>query len=89
MSLQMSDSSDVLLKPSRVEILGFFGQRISVLLPTPLTNSAMMRTLTAHCQWEDVTVQERTGHSSSYAEAKKVKVLALHTHGSPRASVRD
>src|SRR6218665_3452131 len=26
-----------------------------------LANSAMMSTLTAHCQWEDETVRERTG----------------------------
>ena len=36
---------------------------------------------TAHCQWEDETVRERTGHSPSYAEAKKMKSLTLHTHG--------
>src|SRR6218665_915042 len=49
----------------------------------------MMSTLTAHCQWEDETVRERTGHPPSYAEAKKVKSLTLHTHGCPRASLRD
>src|SRR6218665_2283284 len=46
-------------------------------------------TLTACCQWEDETVRERTGHSPSYAEAKKMKLLTLHTHGCPRASLRD
>jgi len=55
----------------------------------PLVNSAMMSTLTAHCQWEDETVRERTGHPPSYAEAKKMKSLTLHTHGCPRASLRD
>src|SRR6218665_991019 len=44
-------------------------------------------TLTAHCQLEDETVMEKTGHPSSYAEAKKIKLLTLHTHGSPRASL--
>jgi len=48
-----------------------------------------MGTLTAHWQWEDETVRERTGHPPSYAEAKKMKSLALHTHGCPRASLRD
>jgi len=38
----------------------------------PLANSAMMSTLTAHCQWEDETVRERTGHPPSYAVAKKM-----------------
>jgi len=45
----------------------------------PLDNSAMMSTLTAHCQWEDETVRERTGHKPSYDEAKKMKSLTLHT----------
>ena len=35
------------------------------------------------------TVRERTGHPSSYAEAKKMKLLTLHTHGSSRTSLRD
>ena len=52
-------------------------------------NSAMMSTLTAHCQWEDETVRERTGHPPSYAVAKKMKLLTLHTHGCPRSSLRD
>src|SRR6218665_36552 len=47
----------------------------------PLANSAMNSTLTAHCQWEVETVRERTGHQPSYAEAKKMKSLTLHTHG--------
>jgi len=37
----------------------------------PLANSAMMSTLTVHCQWEDETARERTDHQPSYAEAKK------------------
>jgi len=52
----------------------------------PLANSAMMSTLNAHCQWEDETVRERTGHPSLYAAAKKMKSLTLHTHGCLRAS---
>src|SRR6218665_1082677 len=49
----------------------------------------MMNTLIVHCQWEDETVRERTGHPPSYAEAKKMKLLTLHTHGCPRANLRD
>ena len=55
----------------------------------PLTNSAMMSTLTAHCQWDNDTARERTGHTPSHAVAKKRKSLTLHTHGCPRASLRD
>ena len=34
-----------------------FGVQIEISAPpAPLTNSAMMSTLTAHCQWEDETV---------------------------------
>jgi len=44
-------------------------------------NSAMMSTLTAHCQWEDETVMERNGHPPSYAVAKKMKSLTFHTEG--------
>ena len=44
---------------------------------------------TAHCQWEDETVRERTGHPPSYAEAKKMKSLTLHTRGCPKDSLRD
>src|SRR6218665_808835 len=54
----------------------------------PLANSAMMSTLTAHCQWEDEMARETTGHSPSYTEAKKMKSLTLHTHCYPRASLR-
>src|SRR6218665_1761180 len=57
--------------------------------PAPPANSAMMSTLTAHCQWEDDTVRERTGHPPSYAVAKKMKSLTLRTHGCLRASLRD
>ena len=45
-----------------------------------------MSTLTVHCRWEDETARERTGHPPSYAEAKKMKSLTLHTHGCLRAS---
>src|SRR6218665_367178 len=34
-------------------------------------------------------VRERTGHSPSYGMTKKMKSLRLHTHGCPRASLRD
>jgi len=45
--------------------------------PAPLDNSAMTSTLTAHCQWEDETGMERTGHPLSYAE--KMTSLALQS----------
>src|SRR6218665_3960281 len=57
--------------------------------PAPVANSAMMSTLTAHCQWVDNTLRERIGHPPSYAEAKKMKSLTLHTHSCPWASLRD
>ena len=48
-----------------------------------------MSTLTVHCQWEDETKRLRTGHlPASYTEAKEMKLLTLHTHGCPRASLR-
>src|SRR6218665_516560 len=56
-----------------------FGSRFLLHL-CPLANSAMMSTLTTHRQWEEVMVRERTGHSPSYAEAKKMKSLKPHTH---------
>ena len=65
-----------------------FGSRF-LLHVRPLANSALMRTLTIHCLWEDEMVRERTAHPPSYAEAKKMKSLTLHTHGCPRASLRD
>ena len=46
----------------------------------PLANLAVMSTLTAHCRWEDETARERTCHPPSYAVAKKMKTLKLHTH---------
>src|SRR6218665_1970027 len=52
-------------------------------------NSAMMSTFSVRCQWDVETAKERTGHPPSYAEAKKMKLLTLHTHGCPRASLRD
>src|SRR6218665_1801871 len=70
-------------------VLGFksrqgqkFGSRFLLHLCT-LANSAMMSTLTAHCQWEDEMVRGRTGHPPSYAEAKKMKLLTLHTRDVP------
>jgi len=35
-----------------------------------------LEAMIVHCQWEHETV--RTGHPPSYAEAKKMKSLALH-----------
>ena len=64
-----------------------FGSRFLLHL-RPLANSAMTSTLIAHCQWEDETVSERTGHPPSYAEAKKTKSLTLHSHGCPMASLK-
>ena len=63
-----------------------FGSR-SLLHLRPLANSAVMSTLTAYCQRVDETVRERTGRLSSYAEAKKVKLLTFHTHGCLRANL--
>ena len=65
-----------------------FGSRFLFYLRS-LANSDMMSTLTAHCQWEDETVREKTGHQPSYAVAKKMKSLTLQTHGCLRASLRD
>ena len=45
----------------------------------PLANSAMMSTLTIHCQWEDETVRERTSHPPSCADAKKTASLRDRT----------
>src|SRR6218665_1078419 len=42
----------------------------------PLANSATMSTLAA-----GRSDGERTGHLPSYAKAKKMKLLGLHTHG--------
>jgi len=42
-----------------------------------LANSAVMSTLTAHCQWKDETVRERTGLLPSYTEAKKMEVANI------------
>ena len=57
------------------------GRHFFLLHLQPLANLALMSTPTVHCQWEDETVRERTGHPPSYAEAKKMKSLTLHTHG--------
>jgi len=40
----------------------------------PIADSAMMITLTTHCQWEDETGRERTGHSPSYADGMKMNI---------------
>jgi len=37
----------------------------------PLANSALMSTLTAHCQWEDEMVRERTGPHSHMPRLRK------------------
>jgi len=42
--------------------------------PARLANLAMMSALNVHCQCEDETVSERTGHPPSSAEVKKMKV---------------
>src|SRR6218665_2375979 len=55
----------------------------------PLANSAIMSTLIIRCQWVDESVRERTGHPPSYVEAKRMKLLSLHTHGYPSSSFRD
>src|SRR6218665_1750427 len=55
----------------------------------PVANSAMISTLTAHCQWKEETVREGTDHPTSYALAKKMKSLTLYTHGCPWASLRN
>jgi len=57
--------------------------------PAPLASSAMMNTLTVHCQWETEPVRERTGHPPSCAEAKKMKSLTHHTLGCPRVFLLD
>ena len=55
-----------------------------------IANSAtMMNMLTVHCQWDDEMGRERTGYQHTYAEAKNMKSLALHTCGCPRASLSD
>src|SRR6218665_1625110 len=61
-----------------------FGSRFLLQL-YPLANSAMMTKLTAHYQWKDETVRERTRHQPSYTEAKKMKSPTHQTHGCPRA----
>ena len=39
------------------------------------------------CLWENETARERTGHKPKYTEAKKMKLLTLHTHGCLRIKV--
>ena len=55
----------------------------------PLVNSAMMNTLTVHCQKEDETVRERTDHLTSCFEANKMKLLTLHSHECSTESLRN
>jgi len=50
--------------------------------------SDFLYVITQHVH-EDETVRERTGHPPSYAVAKKMKSLTLHTHGCLRAGLRD
>ena len=68
---------------------GLIEINIAVNRNRPLANSGMMSTLTVHCQWEDETVRQRTSHPLSYTKAKKIKLLTPHTHGCPRASLRN
>ena len=52
-------------------------------IPAQPANSALTSTLTIsspHCPWGDEMVRT--------AEDKKIKLLTLHTHGCPRASLR-
>ena len=60
-----------------------FGSRFLLHLRS-LANSATMSTLTVHCQWEDDTVMERTGHPPFYAEAKKNEVANTSYPWMPR-----
>ena len=60
-----------------------------ILVPAaPPAKSVVMSTQTVYCLWEDETAMERTCHPLSYAEAKKMKSLTLHTH-SLQASSRN
>jgi len=69
--------------PARVEIL------FKISFPhAPLANWTLMSSW-AHCQWDDETVRKRIGHPPSYAKAKKMKSLTLHTHGCHIASLRE
>jgi len=64
---------------SRIQIPARFKTSATPAPVHPLANSALISTLPVHCQWEDETAGERTGHPPSYAEAKKMKLLTLHT----------
>src|SRR6218665_3791258 len=64
-----------------------FGSRYRLHLRS-LKKSAMMSTLTIHCQLQDEMVRERAGHLPSYAESKKMKSLTLHTEGRLWCSLR-
>ena len=56
---------------------------------TVVHEEVQLLALSAHYQWEDETVWERTGHPPSYAEAKKMKSITLNTHGCATARLRD
>lgn len=48
----------------------------------PLANSTMSSTATMLYRWEDEMTRESTDHPPSYAKAKRIKLLTLHTlHG--------
>ena len=49
--------------------------------PALLANSAVMSTLSVPLQQEEKMAGEGTGHPPSYAEVKKMKLLAIYTHG--------
>jgi len=43
------------------------------------TSPFVLYVLLLYCRWEDEAVRKRIGHPPSYAEAKKMKSLTLHT----------
>ena len=51
---------------------------ICVKISAPPTNSITMSSLTMHCQWEEETAMEKADDPSSYAEAKKMKLLTSY-----------
>ena len=55
----------------------------------PVASSAMLSAPTVHRRWEDETLRERTGHPPTYAKAKRMKSLTLHTHSCHTASLKD
>jgi len=54
--------------------------------PAPLSQ---LSTLTVCCQLKDQMVRDWSGYLLLYAVAKKMKSLALYTHGCSKASLRD